>query len=403
MGVCYVATMRLATRREVAILAVLAVGLVAVVALLVKPFDPDTACCDHLFYRSMAYNEFGQTRPDLDVPPAGNSLSSLYGSAAFPWLDEANGLARQPPYAYRIVTPAIARGLASVIGINAGFYVLTFAALVAAALLMGLSVFALTGALLPSAVAVALVALNPATAHLDLYDYMLTDPVALCLVALAVYALITRRPVVFYVACLVGVFNRESMLPMVACYPLSEYLIDRRRPATWAPAVGVVGAWLALRVFWPIPVNRYSLVNEFVGTFARARMVVSVTLVTFGVLVFTVWRGIFTRWAWVLAPFALASFAAAWFAGDTSRIIVEALPVFIIATLARWPVDARERRLVLLPAAGFLFGVVAYELGVPHSLLLPALGLIVIANELLLAREWLGRRSVHEPVSLVDY
>jgi len=40
-------------------------------------WDPDRACCDHLFYRSMAHNFFTVTRPDLNEPPPGNDLNGF--------------------------------------------------------------------------------------------------------------------------------------------------------------------------------------------------------------------------------------------------------------------------------------------------------------------------------------
>ncbi len=83
--------------RAVVTLAIMAMLTTGLIALLAHPFDPDRACCDHLFYRSMSYYQFKVTRPDLNVPPPGNPLPSLYGTSRFRSLSPLNGLNRQPP------------------------------------------------------------------------------------------------------------------------------------------------------------------------------------------------------------------------------------------------------------------------------------------------------------------
>src|SRR5687768_563567 len=86
------------------VLAVVAVLLTSWSAYFSAPFDPNTACCDHLFYRSMAYNTFGVSRPDLNVAPPETGLAAVYVEPYYAqWMEPLNGLHRQPPYAYRIL------------------------------------------------------------------------------------------------------------------------------------------------------------------------------------------------------------------------------------------------------------------------------------------------------------
>ena len=56
-------------RRPSVALLLLALALTAGVATFAEPTDPSSTCCDHLFYRSMAYNLFVVTRPELNEWP----------------------------------------------------------------------------------------------------------------------------------------------------------------------------------------------------------------------------------------------------------------------------------------------------------------------------------------------
>jgi hypothetical protein len=61
------------------------------------PFNPDSGCCDHLFYRSMAYNLWDVTRTDLNLAPPDNRLWKAYDDLYFgQFLYAENGLDRQP-------------------------------------------------------------------------------------------------------------------------------------------------------------------------------------------------------------------------------------------------------------------------------------------------------------------
>jgi len=386
----------------VTILAVLAVVLVGALAMVIEPFEPDTTSGDYVYYRSMAFNEFVVTRPELDRLPPGHPHSVVYRFDTWgAWYDMRNGLARQPPFAYRLLTPALARLVEPALGINGAFYFWTVAALTAAAFTIGLCIYRLTHALLPAAMGVAVLALDPATARLHLVRYMLTDPIALFLTVLAVYALITRRPVMFFVTCLVGVVNRESMVPMVVCYPISEWLFDRQfRWRTWAAAFGVAAGWFALRTFWPVPVNEYSVVDEFKPTFAQTRLVADTAATVFGVLFIGVWRSVARRTSasrvvLSLVPFVIATFGAAWFIGSVDRILAQAIPFFVIAVLGLWPSRPLARVLVLLPAGAYLLSQLAPPLGIGVGAALVPLSILVILNEVAFSRT----PAEHAPVA----
>src|SRR6266511_4273075 len=204
--------------RAVVTLATLSVLTTGLIALLVHPFDPDRACCDHLFYRSMSYNLFKVTRPDLNVSPPGNPLPGLYGTSRFRSLSPLNGLNRQPPYVFRIVTPLLARSVAYAPGIDAAYYLISFLALAGAALFIGLSIFKLTGSEIPAMAGAVLFLVHPYSARFNLQRFMLTDPLAFFLTALAIWALVERKRMLFFASCALGVLNKESMVLLLIAY-----------------------------------------------------------------------------------------------------------------------------------------------------------------------------------------
>jgi len=375
------------------IVSALATGIVAATT---EPIDADETW-DGLFYRSMAYNLFGVTRPELDVPPPGNGIWEGYARAAANpaehFLDPRNGLGRQPPYAYRVVTPLLARSVAAVTGdIESAFYAISFGFLVLAGLLIGLTVLEVAGSVVLGSLAAALFAFSPATARADLSQFMLTDPLAFCLAALAVFALVRRNRLVFYAACLVGVFNKETMVPLLACWPLSEVLLERRlRTSTLLLSGSIAAAWAAFRVLLPIPVDRYSLTAEFVGTLSQAKLVILGLAVAYGPLLVTVWRAVGSRAALSLAPFALANVISMWFLGSTDRAAAMAIPAVLLSMFWFWPTDLRTRLLVLAPMVPYAVYVVAHPMVAPHTRILlpfPFIAVAVLVELVLLATVW---------------
>jgi hypothetical protein len=368
--------------------------------LVVERFDPDTACCDHLFYRSMSYNLFSLTKPDLDTIPAGNELQALYGAPDYGWLDHRNGLARQPPYVYRVVTPLLARAISPITGIDDAYWLISLLALAGAATFVGLTALRITGSAVPAVVVVAAFLTDPPTARWNLNDFMLTDPMAFFLTALAIWALVQRRQALFFVACAIGMLNKESMVPLLLAYPLAEGIRARRFPwvsASWAIAIGM--GWIAFRVALPVPIDSYSILGQFREDWPHVRLMGVVLLFTMGPLLPAVRRGLRDPVIVSLLPFAAAAILSAWFVDDLERAMIQALPVVLLAGLRPWTSSVRTRIALLVPA-GLLLG---QNLGGLAELLnrkkMAAIFLVALAAEgVIWTRRWLtsARRAAGE-------
>jgi hypothetical protein len=337
----------------------LSVLLTGTLALLARPpFNPDTSCCDHLYYRSMSYNLFTVTRPDLNAPPPGNRVvgDGLY--------DPLNGLSRQPPYVYRVLTPLLARSFAFVVGIEAGYYVLAFLAFVGTLLFMALSIYELTGSKIPAAAGAILFLVSPWTMMNNLHHYMLTDPMAFFLTAVAIWALTTRRRALFFVVCALGVLNKESMVPMLIAYPLSEAWFEHRVSRTSiAMTVGIAAGWYLLRRAIPIPHDTYSIPNQFRGGLRHVVLMGVAGLGTFAAIlpaaVRRPWRsGLIVA----LTPFIVACILEAWFVGDLHRTMVQAIPALCVAVLWRWPAQRRQQLLTLAFVPLAVANAIAYAI-----------------------------------------
>ena len=388
-----------------------AVGLVVAAAcggtllagLVVERFDPDTACCDHLFYRSMSYNLFSLTRPDLDTIPAGNELEALYGAADYGWLDHRNGLARQPPYVYRVVTPLLARALAPITGIDDAYWLISLFALAGAATFLGLTALRITGSAAPAVLVVAAFLTDPPTARWNLNDFMLTDPMAFFLTALAIWALVQQRRGLFFVACAVGVLNKENMVPLLLAYPLAEGIRTRRFPwvsASWAIGIGM--GWIAFRAVLPVPVDTYSILGQFREGWQHVRLMGVVLLFTMGPLLPAVRRGLRDPVIVSLLPFAAAAILSAWFVDDLERAMIQALPVVLLAGLRPWTSSVRARIAVLVPAGLLVCQNLAGLAELLNRKKMAVIFLVALATEALIwTRRWLenGEASAHRSMS----
>jgi hypothetical protein len=382
---------RSARTAAAAIVIAAACGGTLLAGLVVERFDPDTACCDHLFYRSMSYNLFSVTRPDLDAIPAGNELSDLYGVPDYGWLDHRNGLARQPPYVYRVVTPLLARAIAPITGIDDAYWLISLLALAGAATFLGLTALRLTGSAVPAVVVVAAFLTDPPTARWNLNDFMLTDPMAFFLTALAIWALVERRRVLFFVVCAIGVLNKESMVPLLLAYPLTEGIRARRFPwvsASWAVAIGM--GWFVFRIVLPVPVDTYSILGQFREGSQHVRLMGVVLLFTMGPLLPAVRRGLRDPVVLGLLPFAAAAVLSAWFVDDLERAMIQALPVALIAGLRPWTDSLRARIAVLVPAALLLGQNLAGLAELLNRKKMAAIFLVALAAEVVIwTRGWL--------------
>jgi hypothetical protein len=385
---------RAAPRRAAAWVLAAAIGGTLLAGFVVERFDPDTSCCDHLFYRSMSYNLFAVTRPDLDAIPPGNDLAQLYGAPDYGWLDQRNGLARQPPYVYRVVTPLLARALAPATGIDDAYWLISLLALGAAAVLLGLAALRITGSAIPAVLGVTAFLTDPPTARWNLNDFMLTDPMAFFLATLAIWALLTRRRSVFFAACLVGVVNKESMVPMLVAYPIAEGLRARRVPwidAGWALAIGA--GWLLLRMTLPVPVDTYSFLGQFREGWPHVRLMGVAALFTLGPLLPAVRRGARDPAIVGLLPFAVAAVLSAWLVDDVERVMIQALPVALLAGLRPWTPSLRSRLAIAAPAALLVCQNLAGLLELLNRKKMIALFLLALAVEVVVwSRRWLDAR-----------
>jgi hypothetical protein len=251
---------------------------------------------------------------------------------------------------------------------------------------MGLVTFKLTDRLVPAIAGVLAFVAVPTTHRFNLWNFMLTDPMAFLLAVVAILALVIRRRWLFFACCLLGVFNKESMLPMLLCYPLYEFLTERRvRSSTVGITVAIAAVWLAFRELLPVPVDTYSLWSEFRGP-EYVAVVATEVLVVFGVLLLAVWRGLWSNLALALAPFAALQVLSGFFVGQVDRAVVQAIPLVIVAVLWRWPRERPKQALVLLPISAYLIAQALAQAGFGNRIGLPPLTLIVLTliGELLL-------------------
>lgn len=314
----------------------LALALTALQAVRNPPMNPDTECCDHLFYRSMAFNFFGVTRPDLNSPPPN---SRLFVAAAQPyyaqWSKPEDWLNRQPPFVYRPLTPLVARAIGGPAGddVNLGFYLVSFGSLALSCLLLALIIYSLSSnLLLTAAAAVTFSQVMPVFAQ-NLWNFMLTDAASFLFLLLGIYLLMLRRERLFLLVTFVGMFNKETVLLLLPCY-LLKMILERRLSVGKVAAVAVVFAiYFIFRASIPIPNNAYTLANIFVGT-PTAGFIARGLIGIFGVLViaaiFRFGRNDVNIW---LMPLALGGIAAEMFTHfDTERTYVLVFPLIFTAT-----------------------------------------------------------------------
>lgn len=193
---------------------------VALLHVVVPAFDPETFCCDHLFYRAQAVSWAGLDLPQYLEPPPGNPVNDAYAGN---YWDPANGLASQPPYVYRPAVPLVAGLLGHVVGIDSAFRVVNAAALFAAAVFTGLAVRTVALRLSTALLGSVLVGLHPQMISF-VYQYMLVDSASLAIVALTLFLTVKRQYLAaVLVASLVAPLVRETLIPLgigVALYAL---------------------------------------------------------------------------------------------------------------------------------------------------------------------------------------
>jgi hypothetical protein len=340
-------------RRSTLALALLALIATGIVAVRVEPLDPGRSCCDMLFYRSMAYNLVSVSRPDLNAPPPGISLQSVYDDPYFgKYYEPENQLNRQPPYVYRPAAPLLARATAALPGvdINRAFRVLAFVSLWATAFFVGMAVLDIAGSLAGSAAALLTVsALYRITAY-HFWNYTMADPLALALLTLAVWLMFRRADGWFLTVAALGLFTKETVALVLVCYVL---LLAVERRLAWKALLGVgaiIAVYLAYRLTIPIPNNTLTISNAYLGP-PGPKEIAAVAFVVFGPLVvFAATRLCFSRQALILTPLAAGLFPLAMLTPDRERLYVYAFPLVFVAVFAHPARNRRALAAVIAPA-----------------------------------------------------
>lgn len=305
---------------------------------------PDALCCDHFYYRSMAANIPTVTRAEWDVVQRQTLMPVLYTDVhGARYLHAGNPLRWQPPYCYRLLTPLLVGVLTKTgLSIDLGFYALTAAGLVLACWGIGLIV-ARTAPVWCAAVAMVAFATHGALTAVNLFDFMLVDPLTYAALALGIYALIHDRRALFFVVTTLGVFNKEIVAALLPCAVLMHW----RRTVPWRTVIAstlILVVYAAARWLVPVPVNTYSLFTAFVGVPPH---IVFNLWGLFGALGVTAvarfWRG---REGWGLLPFFAALGISACCVSDVLRVYVLGFPALVaISTMGMTSLS------VVLPSA----------------------------------------------------
>lgn len=353
---------RISTHRWSITVALVVVGLVMTAAVAVADrlalgyWDPDERCCDHLYYRSMAFNTFSETRPDLNVPPAGNPLAEEYSNETpHPYLRASNKLNRQPPFAYRVLAPLAARTILYVPGvssINAAFFILTFASLVSTSVILGLSVYHLTARALPAVTAAVSFSSLWWAAGVNLRSYMLVDAPAYMFLSLAIYFLVTGHRTGFFGSLLIGVFIKEIVLIALISYWLHRKLHRRLDRSDVGLSVVVISIYGGFRLLLPIPENDFTFSVAWVGIPYASSTVLWMFGTFYGLALASFVRIRYsTRLGIALLPIAIGSFIAALFALNHERALVFAFPFVVLLAFSIGPRTSTARTAVVMPYA----------------------------------------------------
>jgi hypothetical protein len=157
----------------------------------------------------------------------------------FRYLEMAKGdggrpeLAREPPYCWRVLTPALARGLTHTgLSLNAAFYVVTNLSLFGFLLVLYLYLRDLGFDLVLGLTGLALVALMQGAVRWFEYQYWMSDPPCLFLIALAFLLVRREKHGALAAVSVVAALVRETY---VIVYP--HYLLHLKKRTTWPRAL----------------------------------------------------------------------------------------------------------------------------------------------------------------------
>lgn len=191
---------------------IISLGLVLYLFSKNSAMNPDSECCDHLFYRAQAVSWFDLRELNFLQIPENNRLNEVYD---FYYYDRINKLTNQPPYVYRIFIPTIAGVIGKVLEINLSFYVINTISIFLVFFLSMLITFRLTKSFIGSALSSLVLLMIPDFFKFYVFDYMLVDLPAIALfigiVALLVY---NKLELAFWVSALIAPLVKETLLPL---------------------------------------------------------------------------------------------------------------------------------------------------------------------------------------------
>ena len=223
---------------------------VALLHVVVPSFDPETFCCDHLFYRAQAVSWTGLDLPQYLEPPPGNPVVEAYSGN---YWDPTNGLASQPPYVYRPAVPLLAGLLGHLVGIDAAFRIVNAVALFAAAVFTGLAVRTLSLRLSTALLGSMLVVLHPQMVSF-VYQYMLVDSASLAIVALTLFLTVKRS---FFsavlIASVIAPLIRETLIPLGLGVSLYALFLSKGRVVYVLIALAAPLVQFLLRIVIAVP------------------------------------------------------------------------------------------------------------------------------------------------------
>lgn len=238
------------TRQRVASIFLVSVATVTALHIFVPAFNPETFCCDHLFYRAQAVQWAGLDEPSYLVIPPGNSAVEGYGAG---YWNEANGLTSQPPYVFRPAVPMLAGLLGNLFGVDAAFRILNAVGLFALSFFTGLAVNALSRRLSAALLASVLAVVHPQMISF-VYNYMMVDTATLAVVAVTIYLMAKKRfTAAALLAGLVGPLVRETLVPLALVVAIYALLKGQSRLILWLLAAIGPAVQLLLRMAIPVP------------------------------------------------------------------------------------------------------------------------------------------------------
>jgi len=215
-------------------------------------FDPSEVWGDHYFYWSQAHSWLNVGEPLYLSDSASSQLRDLYEDASY--VDERNDPAFQDPYAYRPLVPIAAGAIGHVVGLHAGFLVVSAISVFSLAFLCGLGTFKLTNSL-PIAWCVTAISIwlpVPIMAKMISW-YVSVDVPAMALTAL-VGSLVAFKKFGWAAATagLVIPLVRETLLPLATFVAIYALLQGRSRMHYWILAAMPFLLYGVIRLVTPV-------------------------------------------------------------------------------------------------------------------------------------------------------